>query len=856
MRLRAARLLALVPLLLGALSLYEHVAGRDLGIDDILFEDPMALVRTGHPARMAPYTAVLLMLSGSALFLFELGRIHHARAMRWLGTAQFVLALFVLFGTGFDARSMQSLSGSTGIAPYTVIALLALSLGMLGLQWSRAPTTVVVAAGEGGLLARRLLPAAILLPSALGWLLLQGAGQGFYGVRDFAAVTATLTLSGLVILVWRLASALQRRDQMSRRVTERLRRSELMLNRIEEITRVGGWETDLASGQTRWSQEMYRIYELAPDGDPGVFERSMDLYVPHDRERFRAAIAAAREQGLDWELDAELRTARGATRWVHVSGRAEREDGRIARIRGYVSDITERKRAETLTRELADIVEFSDDAIIRMDLDATITRWNAGAQRMFGYSAAEAVGQSMQMLVPPERRGEMEDAIGAACNVGHAGSHDTVRLARDGRRIEVSLSVFAIRNEAGAVVAASAIARDISQQKQAERAALLAHTHLRRIVDANLIGVIIANADGRVVEANDYYLQLIGYSQAELRAGMVNWRTATPAQWLPVSDNALAELHRFGSSRPYQKEYQRRDGSWVTVYVAAALLPGATDQIAAVVLDISEREAAEREIRELNATLEQRIAERTQALEMANREMEAFAYSVSHDLRAPLRAIDGFSQILEEDYAGRLDAEGCSILQRVRAAAQQMGKIIDALLGLSRLTRQSLSCESVDLAELARTIAAELAAAEPAQRRLFELPEKLPAWCDRALATVLLRNLLDNAWKFTSGCAAPRIELGQIRQGAQRVYFVRDNGAGFDMAHAAQLFQPFHRLHAVSEFPGTGIGLATVRRIVERHGGRIWAEGAVGQGATFYFTLPAEPSVVAPTPPSEPGGVP
>jgi len=244
-------------------------------------------------------------------------------------------------------------------------------------------------------------------------------------------------------------------------------------------------------------------------------------------------------------------------------------------------------------------------------------------------------------------------------------------------------------------------------------------------------------------------------------------------------------------------------------------------------------------LRELNAGLERRVDLRTAELETANRELEAFSYSVSHDLRAPLRSIDGFAKILQEDYADKVDDDGKDSLRRVRAASQRMGQLIDDLLNLSRLSRTEMSLQSVDISALAAEVAAALKQAEPSRNVVFDIAPKVVARGDKRLLAVVLENLISNAWKFTSKHPSARIEVGVAEKNGARAYFVRDDGAGFDMAHVGNLFTPFQRLHGAAEFPGTGIGLATVRRIVQRHGGTAWAEGAVEKGATFYFALNA-----------------
>jgi len=260
-------------------------------------------------------------------------------------------------------------------------------------------------------------------------------------------------------------------------------------------------------------------------------------------------------------------------------------------------------------------------------------------------------------------------------------------------------------------------------------------------------------------------------------------------------------------------------------------------RIIGVSQDITERRQNEIDLRRLNQELQRRVAERTHALELANIELDAFSDSVSHELRAPLRAIEDFSSKLEKEYAGRIDEAGWDMLRRVRAGARQMQTLTDDLLNLSRITRHAMRTEPVDLSALAREIARELQSGEPERRAEWIIAPRLPAEGDPDLLRVVLQNLLGNAWKYSSGRDVARIEFGMEEQDGRRVYFVRDNGEGFDMGHATKLFGPFRRLHSEAEFPGSGIGLTTVKRILHRHGGAVWAKARAGEGATFYFTL-------------------
>jgi light-regulated signal transduction histidine kinase (bacteriophytochrome) len=258
-----------------------------------------------------------------------------------------------------------------------------------------------------------------------------------------------------------------------------------------------------------------------------------------------------------------------------------------------------------------------------------------------------------------------------------------------------------------------------------------------------------------------------------------------------------------------------------------------------------QRIEAEEEVHALNLELEQRVAERTRELRSANAELESFASSVSHDLRAPVRAVAGFSEVVLSEYGGLIDDRGRDYLARMRAAAQRMGSMIDVLLALSRVSREQLRRVQVDASELVREIVGELREAEPGRPVETVVADDLVVFADRALLRIVFENLLSNAWKFTATTEPARIEVGSALEGGEQAFFVRDNGVGFEMDYVDQLFRPFQRLHRVDEFPGAGIGLATVARIVSRHGGRVWASGKPGHGACFSFTLGEETPATA-----------
>jgi len=299
---------------------------------------------------------------------------------------------------------------------------------------------------------------------------------------------------------------------------------------------------------------------------------------------------------------------------------------------------------------------------------------------------------------------------------------------------------------------------------------------------------------------------------------------------------SLSEASEFAS----EFRILRPDGKQRWISARATVIrdgEGRPNRMVGVNIDITEQKLAEEQIHLLNASLESRVAERTRDLSNANKELESFSYSVSHDLRSPLRTIDGFSLALLEDCDG-LDETCKDHLQRIRTAAQRMGSLIDDLLNLSRVTRAQLNAQSFDLSAIVTAVAGELQASDPHRRVVWNIQPALLATGDSQLLRVAVENLLNNAWKFTSRRPEARIEFGKTEDSGDTAFFVKDDGAGFDPAYADRLFGAFQRLHGAAEFPGTGVGLATVQRVIHRHGGRIWAKSAPDQGATFYFTLP------------------
>jgi PAS domain S-box-containing protein len=338
--------------------------------------------------------------------------------------------------------------------------------------------------------------------------------------------------------------------------------------------------------------------------------------------------------------------------------------------------------------------------------------------------------------------------------------------------------------------------------------------------------------DGEFIEVNDSFLRSNGFTREEI----IGRNAREVPLWAKEADRERMTrlLKKRGRIDNQEFRFKVKSGEIRTVLLSAEKINIGGEPCTLVVsTDITERKQAEAKLKRALANLEESNA----LLAATNKELESFSYSVSHDLRSPLRSIDGFSQALLEDYQGKLDKTGQDYLKRLRGASQKMGELIDGLLKLSRLIRSEMHLRKVDLSALAEEIAARLQETQPKRRVKFVIDKGLTANGDPELLRALLENLLGNAWKFTGKNPEARIEFSLDRNGDKKAFFIRDNGAGFDMAYANKLFVAFQRLHGEEEFPGAGIGLATVQRIINRHGGTIRAEGAVGEGATFHFTL-------------------
>ena len=551
----------------------------------------------------------------------------------------------------------------------------------------------------------------------------------------------------------------------------------------------------------------------------------LDAVHPDDRERTSAIWSQAVAERRIYETEYRIRHAGGEYRHFAIRGvPVLEEDGSIREWVGACTDIHERRQIEDELKKQAVLLNLAHDAILVRDLQSRIIFWNRGAEETYGWTAKQAVGRIIHELLRTECE-TLLPAVEAAVLQEGEWEGELKHVTRDGRRITVASRWSLQRDHHGAPANILEINRDITERKRAEEELRARQAYTRSLIEASLDPLVTIAADGKITDVNRATEEVTGVGRAELvGSDFCNYFTQ-PDKARSGYQQVFAE----GLVEGYPLAIRHRSGRVIDVLYNASVFrnqAGEVEGVFAAARDITERKQLEDSLRQRTLELENSVAE-----------LEAFSYSVSHDLRAPLRSIDGFSQILLEDYRDKVDAEGQDFLRRIRHASQNMAQLIDALLQLSRVIRSELSREPVDLSVLALSTAALVQKAEPARRVRFHIANGLQARGDRRLLGVALQNLLQNAWKFSARTPEPTIEFGSTQKDGKTAYYVRDNGIGFDMTYVNKLFTPFQRLHPKEQFEGTGIGLATVQRVIKRHGGKVWAEGTVGKGATFYFSL-------------------
>jgi PAS domain S-box-containing protein len=605
-----------------------------------------------------------------------------------------------------------------------------------------------------------------------------------------------------------------------KRLEKALRKTQSLLNETQRITKLGGWEFDVGTGHVTWTDEVYDIHGLTLDYDPSSPAQDMEFYAPEDKHTIQEAFARAIEKGEPYDLEVQLINAKQERLWVRTIGRVESTDGKVVRVFGNLMDITERKKADKALREseqrLRRFYESSLLGVIYWNFKGEITEANDKFLDMVGYTRADLDSGQVDWLnmTPPEYRHLDEASVLELRAKGvNSKPFDKEYIRKDGSRVPIAVAGAMLDEERSNGVA---FVLDISERKRAEREI----ESVARFPSENPNPVLRVGHDGRILYANPSSKDLL-----------VEWSCVVGDFLPPNLQNVVA------------RSVAENDNNLVDVtcgnrVFAVLFVPiQGSEYINLYCRDVTERARAEQDVQRLNEELEQRVIERTAQLEASNQELEAFSYSVSHDLRAPLRAIDGFSRILVQDYAPHFDAEGKRVCGIIHDNTVKMSRLIDDLLAFSRLGRAEMKLSQIDMATMANSIYHELTTPESRARIDFQVGTLPLALADTTLMRQVWTNLLSNAIKFSSKRERATIQVSAEHNQGETVYAVTDDGAGFDMQYVQKLFGVFQRLHSTKEFEGTGVGLALVQRVIRRHGGRVWAQGEIDKGATFCFSL-------------------
>lgn len=609
-------------------------------------------------------------------------------------------------------------------------------------------------------------------------------------------------------------------------------RSESLLGLATRLGRVGAFSVELSNMQVAWSSEYLNV----SDFDPGALrslESAVALVHPASQESIRAAFEACARAGTGFDVEVRAFSVSGTPLWVRVVCEAVKDaSGSICRVEGAVQDITESRQAlerlQELSNELTATLESITDAFVTLDREGRLKYVNSQAERVLRRNRESLLGRHVWSEFGTSETSPFYEETQRALVEG-----STRRFEAYSTALCRWLEVVVYPSTQGLAI----YFRDVTDRHNARQALVESEERYRLLFETIGEAVIKAGPDGRIRRANPAACALFARTEDELKS-MLSTQLLDPHDHR--REAFVQQRMSCGVGRG-QLTFVKSDGTRFEAEVTSAQYQNKDGQtfLNIVVHDITDRVRAQMKILSMNAELSERVRERTAELETANEGLRSFAHSLAHDLRAPIAALKGFSAVLENSLDNIGSTKERRYATRIRDAAQRMEDYMEAMLSLARISQAKLTQTDVDLGSLAAAVLDELRQRDPSRRRLLtHIQDGLRVPGDPALLRIMLENLLGNAWKFTGRLETARICLtAAVADDGEVVYSVRDNGVGFDMAWSAKLFGNFQRLHSDSEFPGTGMGLANVQRIVTRHGGRVWAESVEGEGATFFFTL-------------------
>jgi len=847
-----AKICAAIVALISLLTLSQYLLGWNLGIDELLFREPLISPLTPYPDRMAENTALNFLLLSVALWLLPKQEVRGIRrredesilVAQSLSLTAAAIALLALIGYIYKIKVFYTfVFYSTSMALYTALTFLILCTGILFTHPDRGLMASMTSELNGGIVARRLIPGAIAIPLILGWLILQGYYLKFYDPAFAIALLVLLLIAIYVSLIWRNAVFLNKIDRDRHQAMAALQDSEARLRLFVDSDVIGILYGDVHGGISYANNAFLQIIDYTradlAAGRINWTHLTPPEYLPLDEER----IAEAQAQGTCTPYEKEYIRKDGSRVFVML-GYALLGENREQSV-AFILDISDRKRAEI---ERDRFFTLSLDMLCIAGIDGYFKRINPAFEKVLGFTQAEILQTPFLDLIHPEDRqktiAEVEKLSTGAVTVNFENRY---RCKDSSYKWLVWSSVPDVESKL-----LYAVGHDITDRKQAEAALQESTSRLRFALDAAQFGEWDLDLQEPYHATRSLkHDRIFGYESL-----LPEWSYGIFLQHVHPEDRESVDSkfkHTLATLEDWDFECRiikvDRSICWIWARGTVYRLDGRPIRLLGLVADITQRKHLEHKLRkqaevlrQLNETLEERVQQRTTQLEAANQELESFSYSVSHDLRAPLRHIAGFVDLLQKRLRSNttLDETSQRYLNIIVETTQLAGKLIDDLLSFSRMGRTEMRCTNIDMNLLVQEVLRDLELETKNRPISWQINTLLTVQGDASMLRLVLRNLIENALKYTKFKAQTEITIGSqiLAQSQEVVFFVRDNGIGFDMQYVHKLFGVFQRLHSDPNFQGTGVGLANVQRIIHRHGGRVWAEGEVDKGATFYFSLP------------------
>jgi PAS domain S-box-containing protein len=838
--------LAVIALVISVLTLSEYIFNIDLAIDEFFIYERPDAVFTYYPGRMAPNTAISFIIASIAMVLLCTGRWKLTYVSQLLAFGLIFLNLVPLLGYVFSRPELYGSTGYNSMALITVLLFINTGSGILMANPASGLISIITRTSISGLLARKFIPRAMLLQAILILVMVVIAVSDVIDVmNDIQLIAFTLILIFVIFLAWFVRSVETIHTSLSKAIDKASLANDQLRNHIDNSPlALVEWDKHLRV--KKWSHQAERIFgwtfrEVAGrnpfewgfiyEEDKAMVENTMQNLFSSEKTNLVISNRNYTKQG-------------DIVHCVWYNSVLHDRNGKVLSVFSQVDDVTSQRKTEKMLADSEEqhrsLVEISQEAIL-INQENRIVFINPAGMRLFGAETRE------QLIGKPtihRFHSDYHDIIRSRVKKLYNGEsvpvieEKIVRLDGAVVDVEVAATAFSYRNKPATMV----IARDITERKMALKDLKRNEFLLRMAGNINRIGGWMVNLSSRKVFWSDQVAAI-----HEMPSGFTPAISDVLSFIAPEYKGKMERLFDdcISAGNSFDVELQIVTGRGQLVWVRYTGIAerdesGEIINIIGGVQDIGRIKISEQIIKNLNNDLEKRVKERTLQLEASNKDLEMFSYSVSHDLRAPLRAINGFVRILQEEHSSRLDAEGKKICQIIMDNAGRMKDLIDDLLDFSRLYQRSVNASQINMGKLVQSVVNEVATPADRSRIEFIIGDLLPVQGDPAMIRQVWSNLVSNAVKFSSGVKFPRITISSCLNNDYTEYIVEDNGVGFDMNHADKIFGVFKRLHNARQFEGTGVGLAIVQRIVEKHGGTVRAKGEPGKGAVFSFCLPSK----------------